>query len=161
MSVIEKLDKKEISILNGIKRRNKKSESLKMYWIGLIVLALVFALWVYFSTSVIPESGYKTFMDRNAWLYIVLFFVVAIVYLPINLMIGKAKYKKEENLSKALFDKGLTADELMEIKDNYFVRTIFDYALKRRMEELNITEVPKACYDGYEIYRLPTKEDIE
>lgn len=108
-----------------------------------------------------PENWLTKFMDENVVLSVVIFFVLALLALPIYILaidkIDKEDRKFCEYISTI---EGVTADEMMETAERYRLTNMFSFALEKRLKELGITEVPPSCTDGREVFRLPTKDDF-
>lgn len=161
MGFEEKLSKSELKELKKAGRKQKFWGSMGSFWGLLILLALVESVLIAGTFSFFPESGYKSFMETHFGLSIVIFFALPVIYIVVYIILQGRSSKKEAEFCESLAKTSLTPEELIEAAEANGLDKMFPVALDKRMKELGITKVPAACTDGREVFRLPTKEDLE
>lgn len=152
--------KEEKDLVRLYKRANRMGRNGEIWGIY-VFFCVIIAIVMGGTYSFFPEGAYRAFMTEHVWVGIVACFVLAVGYFPIYTLIQGRFSSLDEKVSKRIGESNISADEMMAVSDKFHLNKMFPYALKRRMEELNITEVPECCKDEYIPYRLPTKEDLE
>lgn len=160
MKINDVLTGKEIRKLKRNSRLERTFNNMSAFWAILCVIGVVLGLLIGGTYSFMPQCAYRTFMEEHPWIYGALAIIVALGYLPAFLFGQKRRSDFDKEMCKKLAGAEFNADELMSIAEEYSLKNMFYPALDKRMKELGISEVPAACRDGYEIFRLPTKEDL-
>lgn len=154
------INRKRERYIKHVHRVRKILNTLTIWGVVLIYDTILTAGLIYVLVG-IPENYLKKFMAENVALSVVIFLTLGLLVLPIYIIaidkINKEDIKFCEYISTI---EGVTADEMMETAGRYKLTNMFSFALKKRLEELGIIEVPPSCTDGRDIFRLPTKDDI-
>ena len=160
-----KIDKKKEKHMKRLLRIRNILNKDCIFWGILIVYSIIMALGIAYVTVWMPENWLTKFMDENVTLSGTLG-VITVLALGVFIMLSYIKVLgKIDDEDKVFCEyistiEGVTADEMMEIADKYKLNHMFYLALEKRLKELKITKVPPCCMDGWEIFRLPTKEDL-
>lgn len=134
--------------------------TLSFWGVALIYNAILIAGLIYALVGM-SENWLTKFMDENVGLSVVILLVLGLLVLPIYIIVIDKIDKEDAKFCEYISTiEGVTADEMMETAERYKLTNMFSFALKKRLEELGIAEVPSSCTDGREIFRLPTKDDL-
>ena len=143
-----------------ILRVRKILNALSFWRVAIIYDAILITGLVYVLVGM-PENWLTKFMDENVVLCVVVFCVLALLALPIYIIVMDKIDKEDTKFCEYISTiEGVTADEMIDTAERYRLTNMFSFALKKRLEELGITEIPPSCTDGREILRLPTKDDL-
>lgn len=132
-------------------------------WGSIILYAILMAIIIAFETAAKRTNWLAFMLETHTTIFVILFFLFGILILPLwTSIFSRTKVKKIMFCNYLAGLPGITADEMMEIGEKYEIMDVlFLFAVEKRLQELGITKVPRCCYDGREIFRLPTKEDLE
>lgn len=138
-----------------------KALSYLSYWAVIFVYGAILIGGLMYILVCKPENWLTRFMDEHETLCIIIFFALMVLYLPFYLMVRYLINKLDKKICRYISDvEGITPEEMLEIAERYRLDNMFQVALDKRLKELGITEVPRCCTDGREIFRLPTKDDL-
>ena len=102
MNLSDYLTVREMRRLKRSKRQNKRFKKVSTFWTVLIIIALLLALLIGSTYSFMPACAYRTFMENHPAVYIVLFIVICLGYVPAYLLLQKRRSNFDNKICEKL-----------------------------------------------------------
>lgn len=148
-----------------IRKYRKNALQRKIYqkiniWVLLILYSIVGSavlILLLFSSS---EKIVHIVEGLGGWI-VVIYLVLGIAIVFLHLKLGTILSNKDKKYCEELGKRNYNADELMTLAKQYDLKEMYSVALSKRMQELNVSNVPEWFVRDMWGVRLPERKDYK
>lgn len=148
-----------------IKKYRKLSLQRKAYkkinvWVLFILYSIIGSatlVLLLFSTS----DKIKSFLEHLGGWVVVIYLIIGVSLLFFYMKMGTKLSAKDKKYCEELCKRNYNADELMTLAKQYDLKEMYSVALSKRLQELNVSNVPEWFVRDMWGVRLPERKDYK